>query len=131
MKKDISYLINLLDHWVNGAWVDELRNVLQSPELKTSQIQIQHCTAYFALNQAIRRLESSRRIKKMTFGVESLISQLNKLPEEDVLDYYAISTSQYLGVCYVFLNQLIGCEFIQKTGVETKPGLWLDGKKIF
>jgi hypothetical protein len=130
MSNSLSYLINLLDRRRNALWSDELRDVLRSPELAASRISAQHCTVQFALSQARRRLESSQRLRKTTFGLESLISDLGQLKEEDPLDYYVISTSQYLGTCYVAADRLVGCEFVAKTGTETKPGLWVDGKRI-
>ncbi|WP_250511746.1 hypothetical protein [Caballeronia sp. GACF4] len=130
MSNSLSYLNNLLDRRPNAFWTGELRAVLRSSELKASQIQTQHCTVHFALSQAKRRLESSKRLKKTTFGIESLISDLGQLGEEETLDFYVISTSQYLGTCYVAADRLVGCEFVVKAGTETKPGLWVEGKRI-
>ncbi|WP_175948808.1 hypothetical protein [Burkholderia pyrrocinia] len=126
----MSYLINLLDQVPDVPWSEDLRNVLLSTDLKENPSGPQHCTVYFALKQARRRLESSRARGKTTFGIESLISELSKLNEDESLDYYVISTSRHLGTSYVLRGRLLGCEFVLKSGSETKPGLWVDGKQI-
>lgn len=126
----VSYLIQLLDQRPDTSWANELHSVLLSPDLNARPIGVQHCSVRFALNQAQRRLDSSRRLNKMTFGIESLISELCLLNEDQMLDYYVVSTSRHLGTCYVDKDRLIGCEFVLKSGTETKPGLWVDGKQV-
>jgi hypothetical protein len=126
----ISYLIQLLDQRPDTSWANELRSVLLSPELNARQVAAQHCSVHFALSQAQRRLESSRRLNKTTFGIDGLISELRLLDEDHMLDYYVVSTSRHLGTCYVDKDRLIGCEFVLKGGTETKPGLWIDGKQV-
>ncbi|WP_155636399.1 hypothetical protein [Burkholderia stagnalis] len=130
MSDDVSCLINLLDQEPDAPWSEDLRTVLLSKDLKKNPGNPQQCTAHFALKQAQRRLESSRVLEKTTFGIESLISELSKLNGDERLDYYIISTPTHLGTCYVFQGRLLGCEFVLKSGSETKPGLWVDGKQI-
>lgn len=126
----VSYLIQLLDQRPDTSWANELRSVLLSPDLNGRTIRVQHCSVRFALSQAQRRLDSSRRLNKTTFGIESLVSELSPLNEDQMLDYYVVSTSRHLGTCYVDNDRLIGCEFVLKGGAETKPGLWIDGKQV-
>lgn len=127
MTNSISYLIQLLDQRPDSSWANELRSVLFSPDLNADLVGVQHCMVHFALSQAQRRLESSRRLNKTTFGIEDLISELRQLNEDQTLHYYVVSTSRHLGTCYVDEDRLIGCEFVQKGGAETKPGLWIYG----
>ena len=126
----VSYLIQLLDQRADASWANELRSVLLSPELNTRSLGVQHCSVNFALSQARRRLDSSRRLNKATFGIESLIAELCLLDKSQMLDYYVVSTSRHLGTCYVTKDRLTGCEFVLKGGAETKPGLWIDGKQV-
>ncbi|MDR6502794.1 hypothetical protein ACPUER_28710 [Burkholderia sp. DN3021] len=130
MTNSVSYLMQLLNQRPDSSWTDELRSVLLSPDLTAIRIDVQHCTVNFALSQALRRLESSRGLNRPTFGIEDLIFELRQLNEEQTLDYYVVSTSQHLGTCYVDKDRLIGCEFVQKGGAETRPGLWIDGKQV-
>ncbi|CAG9220758.1 hypothetical protein [Paraburkholderia caribensis] len=130
MTDSVSYLIQLLDQRADSSWANELRSVLLSPDLNADLVGCQHCMVHFALSQAQRRLESSRRLNKTTFGIEDLISELRQLNEDQTLDYYVVSTSRHLGTCYVDKDRLIGCEFVEKGGAKTKPGLWTDGKQV-
>lgn len=125
----LSYLTKLLDVSVD-PWKKNLRSVLDSAKARRIPVNIQHCTADFALNQALRRLATSRALEKETFGIESLIEGLRLLEGDIVLDYYIISTSKYLGTCYVFRDRLLGCEFVVKSGTKAKPGLWIDDKPV-
>lgn len=127
MRDSVSYLKELLDDLVN-PWAKKLRPVLDSAKASRIPVNLQHCTADFALNQALRRLATSRALGKETFGIESLIEELRLLEGDIVLDYYVISTSKYLGTCYVFRDRLLGCEFVVKSGTKAKPGLWVDDK---
>lgn len=127
MRDSVSYLKELLDDLVN-PWTKKLRPVLDSAKASRIPVNLQHCTADFALNQALRRLATSRALGKETFGIESLIEELRLLEGDIVLDYYVISTSKYLGTCYVFRDRLLGCEFVVKSGTKAKPGLWVDDK---
>lgn len=127
MRDSVSYLKELLDDLVN-PWKKKLRPVLDSAKASRIPVNLQHCTADFALNQALRRLATSRALGKETFGIESLIEELRLLEGDIVLDYYVISTSKYLGTCYVFRDRLLGCEFVVKSGTKAKPGLWVDDK---
>lgn len=129
MKDSASYLIKLLD-CETAAWSEDLRRVLLATEPTEISETPQHCVVYFALSQARRRLETSRAQGKTTFGIESLIATLSALNEDETLDYYVISNSTHLGTCYVLQNRLLGCEFVLKSGTQSKRGLWIDGKPI-
>lgn len=100
MMDTVSYLISLLGQQSAG-WTSELRRVLLSPDVNASQLGAQQCLVNFALHQAKRRIESSQRLNKMTFGIDSLIAELAQLDENETLDYYVVSTPQYLGTYYV------------------------------
>ncbi len=125
-----SFLISLLDREAGSSWSEELRRVLLSADASSVSHSPQHCSVHFALAQARRRLETSYGLGKRTFGMESLISVLEPLDKDAMLDYYVISTATDLGTCYLYQNRLLGCEFVRKSGTESKPGLWIDGKRI-
>lgn len=125
MKNTYSYLIGLLDH-VDAPWTENLRQILISAAATGNSVNLQHCTVEFAFSQALRRLKTTRVKEKRTFGIESLIEELRHLNENMVLDYYIISTENYLGTCFVLEDRLIGCEFVIKSGTKSMPGLWID-----
>ncbi|WUR15140.1 hypothetical protein E7V67_008550 [[Empedobacter] haloabium] len=129
MKNILTYLRELLDH-VSAQWAEDLRLVLCSAEATGTTVHAQHCTVQFALNQALRRLETSRALAKITFGIEGLIEELRHLDNDVTLDYYVISTPSHLGTCYVLSDRLLGCEFVMKSGTESRRGLWIDSKPI-
>jgi hypothetical protein len=129
MRNNCSYLIGLLDQVV-APWAEDLRQVLLSAKAAEIPVAVQQCTVRFALAQALRRSETSRSLKKQTFGIEGLIKQLRRLDEDVYLDYYVISTAKHLGTCYVLKNRLLGCEFVLKDGTKSKPRLWIDDKPI-
>jgi hypothetical protein len=129
MKNIVTYLMTLLDH-ASAQWTEELRVVLRSAEATGAKVCAQHCTVQFALSQAVRRLETSRALAKSTFGIESLIEELSRLDNDVTLDYYVISTPSHLGTCYVLSDRLLGCEFVTKSGTESRRGLWIDDKPI-
>ena len=129
MRDSLSYLMELLDEIVD-PWAKNLRPVLVLAKARRIPVNLQHCTADFALNQALRRLATSRALGKKTFGIESLVEELRLLARDIVLDFYVISTSKYLGTCYVFRDRLLGCEFVVKSGTKEKPGLWFDDKPV-
>ena len=119
MKDRLYYLMELLDR-ESAPWADKLRRVLLSTGTTVAPENPQNCTVHFALNQARRRLETSRALDKKTFGIESLITALSELNEDVFLDYYVVSNSMHLGTCYVLQGRLLGCEFVQKPTTESK-----------
>lgn len=129
MKTTLAYLMELLNRTV-APWTENLRQVLLLAEQESASVKSQNCTVYFSLNQAIRRLETSRLQEKQTLGIESLIEELRRIDEDVILEYYIISTTKQLGTCYVLDDVLIGCEFVLKSGMRSRPGFWIDGKPI-
>ena len=129
MKNNLIYLIALLDK-LDAPWAADLRRVLLSAKAEENQVNFQHCTVKFALSQARRRLESSSQRKKQTFGIESLVDELSRFDTDLVLDYYVVSTSPWLGTCFVLQDHLLGCEFVVKSGTVSRLGLWIDDGPI-
>ncbi|WP_321807809.1 hypothetical protein [Burkholderia sp. BCC1993] len=130
MKADAAYLLKLLDRAPAAAWTKKLRSVLISEDFLEKPDNPQSCIVSFALDQARRRQAGTREMGKETFGIEELIATLSKLDRSEKIVFYLIEDSRYLGTCYISGDRLLGCECVLKTGTVSKPGLWIDGKRI-
>lgn len=130
MKKTAAYLVGLIGKAYQEGWRGDLREILLSEDFQEKSDNPQSCIVSFALNQAKRRLDKAQSMGKKTFGIEELISELSVMDGGMSLEFYSIENSQYLGACYVADGHILGCECILKTGTVSKPGLWVDGKKI-
>jgi hypothetical protein len=113
-QNDVSFCIEFLENFLNS---DSAHEKAGSPE---------NFVISFALNRAKSRLESSKKAGKKTFGLENLISTLSKYDQTQKITFFNLENTQYLGTCFVLDDQILGYEFVLKTGTTSVPGLWPD-----
>jgi len=94
-------------------WIADLNAVLKSSDVLEIAGYPQLIRASFILARAKMRQENSKKLKLTTFGLENLINELENIPEDAQLKIYALENNSCIGNCFVFENDLIGCEFVK------------------
>lgn len=76
----------------------------------------------FALGRSTSRYETAKRAGKQTRGMEELIKNLKSLPQEDMIYFYNIKNTEYIGTCFVYEDKIVGYEFVFISGTTSRPG---------
>ncbi|WP_157359672.1 hypothetical protein [Caldimonas brevitalea] len=130
MTTDAEYLLSLANEIPETSSLGQLKAILSMDDLRGKPANPLTCTASYALAQAKRRLENSTALGKATVGLEDLIASASSFKDDDIFECYIFENSTHIGTCYVFDGGLLGCEFVLRTGTQTLPGLWIDGKRV-
>lgn len=119
--ENVGRLKLLLAKAERDAWRDSLQSVLADAETKEIPGNPQMYRVSFILDRARMRLSSSINLRLETFGVSELISVLEQLSPADRLEGYSLKNCRYTGTCFVWRDQLIGCEFVARRLARTIP----------
>ncbi|WP_250516376.1 hypothetical protein [Caballeronia sp. INDeC2] len=111
---NIGHLISLTGDLDKRDWISPLLAVLNAADAEEIHGNPQSDRVSFILQRARMRQNNSTELGLETFGLQDLISQLEKLPTDEQLLTYGIRTALHSGNCFVFNGRLIGCEFVRR-----------------
>ncbi|MCH8531602.1 MAG: hypothetical protein LAT65_12195 [Saccharospirillum sp.] len=77
----------------------------------------------FASSRVRKRQASAKKVGKRPVGTKDLIKSLSCLNPDSKIDFYNLENSEYRGTCFVQNEEIIGYEFVNKTGSTSIPGL--------
>ena len=104
-----------------NEWKDALDSVLVSADVVEIPGYPRVERASFVLAQAKSRQTNTASLKLKTFGLASLITELEALPPDTPLQNYGIKNGAYTGSCFVLDGKLVGCEFVERGTSKTVP----------
>ncbi|MBR8335534.1 hypothetical protein KDW69_28180 [Burkholderia ambifaria] len=102
-----------------NEWTDALDSVLISANVVEIPGYPRVERASFVLAQAKSRQTNTANLKLQTFGLASLITELEALPPDTPLQNYGIKSGAYIGSCFVLDEKLVGCEFVERGTSKT------------
>lgn len=100
-----------------------LESVLTAPDARQREGDPERYLASFALERAKSRLESAQRFSRRVSGLESVVENMSKLPEDVFVDFYNIEARGLVGTCFVYERRIVGYEFVVRGGRQSLPGL--------
>lgn len=118
---NIEYLASLLNIVGQNDWSVPLLRVLRSSDAEEIHGNPQLNRVSFILARAKMRRRSSIKLGLETFGLQSLIVELEKLAADEQLETYGLGTASYSGSCFVLNGRMVGCEFVKRGMSKTFP----------
>ncbi|MEN4922546.1 hypothetical protein ABE485_28010 [Achromobacter spanius] len=129
MTSNLQYLRCLIRQKVadeSEEWPRLLLEVIESPDIEELSSNPQVYKAAFIKERAEQRHISSSVQGLITFGIPALINRLKCIADDENIELFGLRNSTYVGACFIYEEQLIGCEFVVRGKAKTRPGLWLD-----
>lgn len=114
-------IARMLANMSANEWTDALDSVLISANVVEIPGYPRVERASFVLAQAKSRQSNTASLKLKTFGLVSLITELEALPPDTLLQNYGIKSGAYIGSCFVLDGKLVGCEFVERGTSKTVP----------
>lgn len=114
-------IARMLANMSANEWTDALDSVLISANVVEIPGYPRVERASFVLAQAKSRQSNTASLKLKTFGLVSLITELEALPPDTLLQNYGIKIGVYVGSCFVLDGKLVGCEFVERGTSKTVP----------
>lgn len=111
--KNISWDANFLQNLLTTESVAEIPG---NPEIHF---------VHFASGRAKLRQISAANAGKRTYGTNNLIKSLSRLDQNSKIEFYNLENKEFRGTCFVQDEQIIGYEFVNRSGSRTFPGLKL------
>jgi len=121
MTSGIERITRMLANMSANEWKDALDSVLVSADVVEIPGYPRVERASFVLAQAKSRQTNTASLKLKTFGLASLITELEVLPPDTPLQNYGIKNGAYTGSCFVLDGKLVGCEFVERGTSKTVP----------
>ena len=121
MTSGIERIARMLANMSANEWTDALDSVLISANVVEIPGYPRVERASFVLAQAKSRQTNTANLKLQTFGLASLITELEALPPDTPLQNYGIKNGAYTGSCFVLDGKLVGCEFVERGTSKTVP----------
>lgn len=121
MTTGIERITMMLANMSANEWKDALDSVLISADVVEIPGYPRVVRASFVLAQAKSRQSNTASLKLKTFGLASLITELEALPPDTLLQNYGIKSGAYIGSCFVLDGKLVGCEFVERGTLKTVP----------
>ncbi|RKU03029.1 hypothetical protein C7H84_12555 [Burkholderia sp. Nafp2/4-1b] len=121
MMSGIERVKRMLGNMPANEWSGALESVLTSPDVVEIPGYPRIDPASFVLARAKSRQANTQKLKLKTFGLASLITELEALPADTPLQNYGIKTGAYTGSCFVLDEKLLGCEFVERGTAKTIP----------
>jgi len=121
MTSGIERIARMLANMSANEWKDALDSVLVSADVVAIPGYPRVERASFVLAQAKSRQTNTASLKLKTFGLASLITELEALPPDTPLQNYGIKNGAYTGSCFVLDGKLVGCEFVERGTSKTVP----------
>ena len=121
MTSGIERIARMLANMSANEWKGALDSVLVSADVVEIPGYPRVERASFVLAQAKSRQTNTASLKLKTFGLASLITELEALPPDTPLQNYGIKNGAYTGSCFVLDGKLVGCEFVERGTSKTVP----------
>jgi len=121
MTSGIERIARMLANMSANEWKGALDSVLVSADVVEIPGYPRVERASFVLAQAKSRQTNTASLKLKTFGLASLITELEALPPDTPLQSYGIKSGAYIGSCFVLDGKLVGCEFVERDTSKTVP----------
>ena len=121
MTSGIERIARMLANMSANEWKGALDSVLVSADVVEIPGYPRVERASFVLAQAKSRQTNTASLKLKTFGLASLITELEALPPDTLLQNYGIKSGVYIGSCFVLDGKLVGCEFVERGISKTVP----------
>lgn len=121
MTSGIERITRMLANMSANEWKDALDSVLVSADVVEIPGYPRVERASFVLAQAKSRQTNTASLKLKTFGLASLITELEVLPPDTPLQNYGIKNGAYTGSCFILDGKLVGCEFVERGTSKTVP----------
>lgn len=121
MTSGIERIARMLANTSANEWRGALDSVLISADVVEIPGYPRVERASFVLAQAKSRQSNTASLKLKTFGLASLITELEALPPDTLLQNYGIKSGAYIGSCFVLDGKLVGCEFVERGTSKTVP----------
>jgi len=118
---NIERLTILVTNLPASEWKDALKLVLTAEDVVEIAGYPRVDRASFVLAQAKMRQRNVAGLDLKTFGLASLIAELEKLPPDTLLENYGVKNGSYTGSCFVLDSKLVGCEFVSRGLAKTVP----------
>lgn len=130
--KSNKYILSILDGKSEEKWLPQLVDILKSEDCEdVYPDNPQNLTVSFVKGTAKIRIKTTKSANLKTIGLEDLVYSLKDYDPDSNLDCYGIKGGGFIGHCYVFENELIGCEFVEKI-IRPRPTIppnW-DGSEL-
>lgn len=121
MMSGIERITRMLANVPANEWRGALESVLISADVVEIPGFPRIDRASFVLAQAKSRQTNAVTLELKTFGLPSLITELEALPPDTPLQNYGIKNGAYTGSCFVLDERLVGCEFVERGAAKTIP----------